>query len=71
MELTVVDVAGLAAALIAAEAGQAQLSAANSMLRVNADSQAAVAKLVDSAQQNGARLAKLPAGVGKSVDISA
>jgi hypothetical protein len=41
------------------------------MLRVNADSQAAVAKLVDSAQQNGARLANLPAGVGNSVDISA
>jgi hypothetical protein len=38
---------------------------------VNADSQAAVAKLVDSAQQNGARLANLSSGVGNSVDIMA
>ena len=65
------DVAALAGALIAAQAGQAQLSIATSMLRVNADSQAAVAELVGSAAQNGARLANLPSGVGNSVDISA
>jgi len=66
-----VDVAALASALMAVQAGQAQLSAATSMLRMNADSQAAVAKLVDSARQNGARLANLPSGVGNSVDIRA
>lgn len=65
------DVAALAGALMAVQAGQARLSAAVSMLRVNADSQAAVAKLVDSAQQNGARLANLSSGVGNFVDIKA
>jgi anthranilate phosphoribosyltransferase len=58
------DVVALAGALIAAQAGKAQLSAASSMLRMNADNQAAVARLVDAAQQNGARLANLASGVG-------
>jgi hypothetical protein len=48
-----------------------QLSASISMLRANADSQAAVANLVASAAQNGARLANLPPGVGNSVDVRA
>jgi hypothetical protein len=63
-----VDVAALAAAFIAAQAGQTQVSIATSILRANAKSQAAFAALVDPALQNGANL---PSGVGNSVDISA
>ncbi len=65
------DVAALAGALVAAQAGQTQLSVATSILRMNADSQAAVAKLLDPAAQNGARVANLPSGVGNSVDVTA
>ncbi len=65
------DVAALAAALITAKAGQTQQSIAISVLREQAQSQAAIASLIDPALQNGASLANLPSGVGNSINVSA
>ena len=65
------DVAALAGALIAAQAGQAQLAVAGRMLRMDADQQASAAKLIDAAEQNMDRLANVAAGIGTSLDITA
>jgi hypothetical protein len=65
------DIATIAAAFIAQQAGQAQLAVAAKILRMNADSAANVAKLLEAAQQNLNRLANVASGVGASLDISA
>ena len=46
------DIASIAAAFIAAQAGQLQTAVAAKMLRMNADAAANVAKLLEAAQQN-------------------
>ena len=65
------DVASLAAALVAAQMGRAQLAVAATMARMNAQSGQSVANLINSAEQNMNRLANVAAGVGTQVDISA
>ena len=65
------DIATIAAAIIAQQAGQAQLAVAAKILRMNADSAANVAKLLEAAQQNLDRLANVASGVGANFDISA
>jgi hypothetical protein len=65
------DIGTIAAAFIAQQAGQAQLAVAAKILRMNADSAANVAKLLEAAQQNLNRLANVASGVGASLDISA
>ncbi len=64
------DVGALAAGLVGARTGQLQLAIAAKMLRMNADSAAAVVKVIEAAQQNLERLANVAAGVGGNVDIS-
>jgi UDP-N-acetylmuramyl pentapeptide synthase len=61
----------LAAALIGAQTGRMQLAVAARMLKMNSDSAACVAKLIDAAQQNIDRLAKVATGIGDNLDISA
>ena len=65
------DVAALATALMAAQAGQAQLAVAGSILRMNTDMQGSVAKLIDSAQQNMNSLANVAGGIGTSLNVTA
>ena len=65
------DIATIAAAFIAQQAGQAQLAVAAKILRMNADSAANVAQLLEAAQQNLDRLANVVSGVGANFDISA
>ena len=65
------DIGTIAAAFIAQQAGQAQLAVAAKILRMNADSAANVAKLLEAAQQNFDRLANVASGIGASLDISA
>jgi hypothetical protein len=60
----------IATALIGARIGQMQLAVAASMLRMNADNAQSVAKLIDSAEANGDRLANVAAGIGGNLDIS-
>jgi hypothetical protein len=61
------DVAALASAVVDARVGQIQLAVAAKMLRMNADNAASIAKVIDAAQQN---LAKLGAGAGINLDIT-
>jgi hypothetical protein len=70
-EFSIMDVAALAAVMMTALAGQTQQSIAVDILRQQAQSQAAIANLIDPALQNGASLANLPSGVGNSVNVSA
>jgi hypothetical protein len=64
------DVASIAAAFIAQQAGQVQMAVAAKMLRMNADAAANAVKLLEAAQQNFDRLANVAAGVGGNLDIS-
>jgi len=47
-----------------------QMALAAKMLKMNADSQGAIAQVLDAAAQNLNRLANVAAGVGQNVDIS-
>ena len=64
------DVASIAAAFVAAQAAKLQTAAAAKMLKMNADSSADAAKLLEAAQQNFSRLANLATGIGGNIDIS-
>jgi hypothetical protein len=63
------DVASIAAAFIAQQAGQLQMAVAAKMARMNAD-RADVVKLLEAAQQNFDRLANVATGLGGNLDIS-
>jgi hypothetical protein len=65
------SVAGLAAAIMSSQGGLKQLQLGASFERMNADHGAAIANLVDSAQQNIKSLANVPAGVGSHLNVSA
>jgi hypothetical protein len=62
--------ASIAAAFIAAQAGQVQTAVAAKMLKMNADAASNVAQLLDAAQQNMNRLANVAAGIGGNLDIT-
>ena len=64
------EVASIAAAFIAAQAGQVQTAVAAQMLKMNADSAANVVKLLDAAQQNFSSLANVASGIGTNLDIT-
>jgi hypothetical protein len=65
------DPASLAAAFIAAGAGQFQLGIAGKMLSMNLDAGRSAVKLIDAAQQSIASLANLSAGIGTNVNVTA
>jgi hypothetical protein len=65
------DVASLAAALVAAQMGRIQLAVAARMAQMDAQSGQSVASLVSAAEQNMNRLADVAAGIGTQVDITA
>jgi len=64
-------VAALAHAIMSSQGGLKQLSLATSFERMSADHGAAIANLVDSAQQNMKSLNNLPAGLGRNLNVSA
>ena len=65
------DIASIASAFIGAQVGQAQLAVAAKLLKMNADQEASVAKLLDAAQANFNQLANVGAGIGTNLDITA
>lgn len=65
------DIASIAAAFVAAQAGQLQTAAAAKMLRMNAQASADAARLLEAAQQNFHRLANVAGGIGGNLDITA
>jgi hypothetical protein len=62
------DVASLAAAMVGAQVGRAQMAVAAKMIKMNLDSAASVVQLIEASQQNLAKLAE--AGLGQNLDIS-
>ena len=64
------DIAALAAALVAAQSSQTQVALATQMVKMNAQADAAVVQLVDAAQQNMNSLANVANGVGGNLNIS-
>ena len=64
------DPSSLAAALVGAQTGSTQISMAAKMLRMNADSEASIAQVIEAAQQNLASLANVAPGIGQNVNIS-
>jgi hypothetical protein len=65
------DVASIATALIAAQAGQAQMAVAAKLVKMNAEQGQSVANLLDAAQANFNQLANVAAGIGTNLDIAA
>lgn len=63
------DETGLATAFIGAKTAQLQMAAAAKMMKMNAQSQEAVAKVIEAAQENMKSL--VAAGLGGNLDISA
>jgi hypothetical protein len=61
----------LVTALLGAQTGMTQLAVAVQLTRMNADQGAAIAKLIDAAQQNISPLANVAAGIGGGLDVSA
>jgi hypothetical protein len=61
----------LVTALVGAQTGMLQLAVAARLARMNADTGASIAKLVDAAQQNANSLANAAAGIGGRLDVSA
>jgi hypothetical protein len=64
------DSADLASAFVAASAGQAQLAVAAKMLRMNADADQSVVKLLEAGQANIDKLANVASGIGGNLDVS-
>ncbi len=62
------DVGALAAAFAGASTAKLQMAAAAKMMKMDADTQAAVAQLLESAQDNMKSL--VAAGIGGNLDIS-
>ena len=65
------DVASLAAAFVAAQAGQLQTAVAAKIMRMNAQASADTVKLLESARQNFNQLANVANGIGGNLDITA
>jgi hypothetical protein len=65
------DIASIAAAFVAAQAGQLQTAMAAKILRMNAQASADTAKLLEAAQQNFNQLANVANGIGGNLDITA
>jgi hypothetical protein len=63
--------ASLATAIMGSQAGLTRTQLGMSMERMNADHGAAIANLVDSAQQNLKSLANVTPGTGKHLNVSA
>jgi hypothetical protein len=65
------DVASIAAAIVARQAAQAQMAVAAAILKMNAGSGDNAARLIEAAQQNFDRLANLASGIGENLDLNA
>jgi hypothetical protein len=65
------SIAGLAAAIMSSQGGLKQIQLGQSFERMNADHGAAIANLVDSAQQNLKSLANVAPGTGSHLNTRA
>jgi len=65
------DPASIATAMLGAQSAQTQLVLATKMAKMSAQSDAAMAAMIDAAAQNASSLANVAEGVGGKLDISA
>jgi len=65
------DPSSLAAAIMSSQAGLTKLGLAAQFERMHADLGGAIAKLIDSAQQNIKSLANVASGIGTNLDVAA
>lgn len=65
------DLAAIASALIGAQSAQTQIAMATQMVKMNAQADASIVKLIDTAQQGMNQLANVASGVGGNLDITA
>jgi hypothetical protein len=61
----------LISAILGAQAGNTRLDMATTLLRMNADSDRAIAQMISEAAQNANSRASVAAGIGTSLDITA
>jgi len=64
------DVGALATAFAGAQTAQLQMAAAAKMMKMNADAQASIVKVLEAAQDSMKTLAATAAGIGGNLDIS-
>ena len=64
------DVGALATAFAGAQTAKVQMAAAAKMMKMNADAQASIVKVLEAAQDNMKTLAATAAGIGGNLDIS-
>jgi len=64
------DPVSLVTALVGAQTGNVQSAMAAKMMKMNANAEASLAQMVDSASQNLMSLANVAAGVGQNLNIS-
>lgn len=64
------DVTALATAFVGAQAAKVQTAAAAKMMKMNADAQASIVKVLEAAQDNMQKVAATAAGIGGNIDIS-
>ena len=62
---------GVINAILGAQAGNARLDTATKVLRMNADSDRAIAQMVSASAQNANPRASVAAGIGTNLDITA
>jgi len=65
------DVSSLAAAMVGAMAGRAQMAVATKMMKMSIDSEASVLQLLQAGQQNAGQLSNAAVGLGQNLDITA
>jgi len=64
------DPVSLVTAMVGAQTGNVQSAMAAKMMKMNANAEASLAQMVDSASQNLMSLANVSAGVGQNLNIS-
>jgi hypothetical protein len=64
------DIASIAAALVARQAAQAQMAVAAKILKMNAPSADNAVKLIEAAQKNLDSVANLAVGIGENLDVT-
>jgi hypothetical protein len=62
---------GLISAILGAQAGNTRLDMATKLLRMNVDSDRAIAQMVSAAAQNVNSRASVATGIGTNLDITA
>jgi len=64
------DPVSLVTAMVGAQTGNVQSAMAAKMMKMNANAEASLAQMVDSASQNLMSLANVAAGIGQNLNIS-